>query len=77
MEVSVIKIGNSKGIRLSKTILQEYDIDDTVELELKEDHIQIRPKRKPRQDWEASFKEMANDENEETMIPDVFEDEEL
>ena len=70
MEVSVIKIGNSKGISLSKTILQEYDIGNTVELELKEDHIEIRAKRKPRQNWETSFKEMANDEHEEVMIPD-------
>lgn len=70
MEVSVIKIGNSKGIRLPKAILQKYDIKDTVDLELKEDHIEIRSKRKPRQDWEASFKEMINDEHEEVMIPD-------
>ena len=71
MEVSVIKIGNSKWIRLSKTILQEYDIGNTIELELKEDHVEIRVKRKPRQGWEGSFKEMINDENEETMIPFV------
>ena len=77
MEVNVIKIGNSKGIRLSKTILEEYEIDQTVELELKDGHIEIRPKRKPRLNWEASFKEMVNDENEELLIPDIFEDEEL
>ena len=29
MEVSIIKIGNSKGIRISKTILEKYNIRDT------------------------------------------------
>lgn len=77
MEVNIIKIGNSKGIRLSKTILEEYQIDQTVELELKADHIEIRPKKRPRQNWDDSFKEMAKDGNEELLIPDIFEDEEI
>ena len=34
MEISVIKIGNSKGLRLSKDILTRYNIKDTVELVL-------------------------------------------
>jgi len=29
MEISVIKIGNSKGIRLSKTLLDRYNIKET------------------------------------------------
>ena len=32
MEVSVVKIGNSKGIRFSKTIIERYNIRDTVDL---------------------------------------------
>ena len=32
MDVSVIPIGNSKGIRLSKTLLEKYHITDKVEL---------------------------------------------
>ena len=32
MEVSIIKIGNSKGFRLSKTLLEKYNIKDKVEL---------------------------------------------
>jgi antitoxin MazE len=31
MEVSIIKIGNSKGIRFSKTILEKYNLRDKVE----------------------------------------------
>ena len=36
MEVAVVKIGNSKGIRLSKTLIEKYNIKDTVEVVLEE-----------------------------------------
>ena len=32
MEAAIIKIGNSKGLRLSKTILEKYNIKDKVEM---------------------------------------------
>ena len=48
MQVRIIKIGNSKGLRLSKTLLKKYDINESVELVLKEDHIEIRPTKNPR-----------------------------
>lgn len=32
METAIIKIGNSKGLRLSKTILEKYNSKDKVEL---------------------------------------------
>jgi len=44
MEVSVISIGNSKGIRLSKTILERYNIKDSVEMILEKGQIIIKPK---------------------------------
>ena len=77
MKLNVIKVGNSKGIRLPKTILEEYEIGESVELILRKDHIELRPKQEPRKDWDLAFKAMAEDENDEMLIPDVFEDEEL
>ena len=35
MEVSIIRIGNSKGLRLSKTILDKYQINDKIEKSIK------------------------------------------
>ncbi len=75
MDVSVIKIGNSKGIRLSKTLLEKYDIKDQVELELESDQIIIKPKKEPRKGWAKAFKEMHKNRDDESLIPDVFEDE--
>lgn len=36
MEISVIKIGNSRGIRLPKTVLRQFSIEDTLEMEVHE-----------------------------------------
>jgi len=48
MEISVIPIGNSKGIRLTKTLIEKYNIKDTVELILEKDCIIIKPTALPR-----------------------------
>ncbi|HKM93470.1 MAG TPA: AbrB/MazE/SpoVT family DNA-binding domain-containing protein [Prolixibacteraceae bacterium] len=77
MEVSVIKIGNSKGIRLSKTLLEKYGIQDTVELILEKEHIVIKPLSQPRKDWEEAFKKMAENDDDKLLINDVFEDENI
>jgi antitoxin MazE len=39
MDLSVISIGNSKGIRLPKTVLEKYNIKDAVEVILEKDCI--------------------------------------
>ncbi len=77
MEISVIKIGNSKGIRLSKTILERYNIKDTVDLILEKGQIVIKPIPKPRKGWELAFKKMAEKGDDHLLIDDVFEDENL
>jgi antitoxin MazE len=48
MEASIIKIGNSKGLRLSKTILEKYNIKDKVELILEKGQIVLKPISTPR-----------------------------
>ena len=75
MEVSVIKIGNSRGIRLSKTIIDRYNIRDTVNLILEKGHIIIKPVTTPRRGWEKAFKEMHENQDDRLIIPDIFDDE--
>jgi antitoxin MazE len=75
MEISVINIGNSKGIRLSKTILEKYNILDKVELVLEKGFIIIKPKAEPRSGWEKAFKKMHESGDDKLLMDDVFEDE--
>jgi antitoxin MazE len=57
-KVKIIQIGNSRGIRLSKTLIEQYNMKDEVLLEAKKDSIVIRPVENPRADWEKSFEKM-------------------
>lgn len=73
MEIPIIQIGNSKGIRLSKTILEQYRIEDKVELVLEDGFLVIKPIRKPREGWEEAFRQMHENGDDELLIPDIFE----
>jgi antitoxin MazE len=77
MKIPVIKIGNSKGIRLSKTILKKYEISDEVELILEEETILLKPVTKSRKDWDQKFREMHTEGEDRLLFSDVFEDETL
>jgi len=60
MKAKVIKIGNSKGIRIPKPMLQECGLGEEVELVVKEDKIIIYPINKVRGGWEEAYKNMAD-----------------
>jgi len=75
MDISVISIGNSKGIRLSKTLIEKYNIKDTVELVLEKSYIILKSKTSPRKGWEKSFKKMHENGDDKLLMSDIFEDE--
>jgi len=75
MEISVINIGNSKGIRLSKTILEKYSISDKIEIILEKGYIVLKPKAEPRKGWEKAFKKMHENGDDQLLIDDIFDDE--
>lgn len=77
MDISVISIGNSKGIRLTKTLIEKYNIKDTVELILEKEYIILKPKTASRVGWEKSFKKMRANGDDKLLMSDVFEDENL
>jgi len=59
MRVSIIKIGNSRGVRLPKPILDHCGFHDEVELEIHNQELIIKSPVTPRANWGKSFKEMA------------------
>ena len=75
MQTKVIAIGNSRGIRIPKPILQQYAIDDDLEMELRDDGILLRPVNAVRKGWDAAFARMAAEGDDQLLIDDVFDDE--
>ncbi len=77
MELSIIQIGNSKGFRLSKTLIDKYKIKDKVELILEKGYLILKPIIQPRKDWDIAFKEMNENGDDQLLFNDVFENEDL
>jgi len=77
MEISIIKIGNSKGVRLSKTVIEKYNIKDKVELILEKGYLILKPISSPRKGWETAFQEMNENGDDQLLFDDVFENENL
>lgn len=77
MQLRIIKIGNSKGLRLSKMILEKYQIKDKVEVILESDHILLKPIKAPRKGWKEQLAKMHEAGDDNLLMDDVFEDEEF
>jgi len=75
MDLSVIQIGNSRGIRFSKTLIEKYNIKDTVEMILENGYIVLKPKTTPRRNWDVAFQEMHKSGDDKALMNDIFEDE--
>jgi antitoxin MazE len=59
MIARIVKIGNSRGIRIPKSLLEQSGLHDEVELEVRKNRLVIKPKRNIREGWECAFRRMA------------------
>ncbi len=60
MRTKIVAIGNSRGIRIPQPLLQQCQLNDTVELEAKTGELVIRSPVKPRTGWTQAFRDMAS-----------------
>ncbi len=68
MTVNLIKIGNSKGIRIPKPLIDECGLGDTVELRVEKGKLVISPARAIRGGWESRFAGVSSD-SPESLLP--------
>jgi antitoxin MazE len=61
MEIKVVPIGNSRGVRLPKSVLAKYAIGESVVLEEREEGVLLRSKKDKRLSWEETYKDMARE----------------
>jgi antitoxin MazE len=55
----VVKIGNSRGIRIPRAMLEQAGLAGDVEMAVEGNKLIIHPIRHSRQGWEAQFATMA------------------
>ncbi len=60
-ELKIVQIGNSKGVRLPKTLLQKYGFTDTIQIEERDNGIFLRNSNTRKLSWEDTFKSMKKE----------------
>jgi antitoxin MazE len=55
----LIHIGNSQGIRIPKTLIEQAGLRDNVELLVENDQLVVRAATHPRAGWEEALRVMA------------------
>ena len=73
MKARIIRIGNSRGIRIPKAILETAGLSDEVELEVGEDGLIVRAIAPARKGWEARFRTMADAGDDELLDAEAIE----
>ena len=75
IKAKIVRIGNSRGIRIPKTMLDQYNINDEVELEAGEDCLIIRSSDTAREGWETAFRKMHTEQDDNLVIDDSITNE--
>ena len=74
MKTRIIKIGNSRGIRIPKAFLDQADLQDAVEISIEKDSLVIRRSKPTRSGWDRAFSEMAVNKEDVLLDADEFAD---
>ncbi len=60
MKTAIVKIGNSRGIRLPKPVIAQCGFENEVEMEVRHHELVIRPTSRTRQGWAIAFAQMGD-----------------
>jgi antitoxin MazE len=67
MKANLIKIGNSRGIRLPKPVIEQCGFENEVELEVHHQELVIRSASRPRAGWAGAFARMNQSGDDELL----------
>ena len=59
VRTKLIRIGNSRGVRLPKAILEQAGLERDVDIEVRDGAVVMRPAAHPRDGWAAAFADIA------------------
>ncbi|MBC8400647.1 MAG: AbrB/MazE/SpoVT family DNA-binding domain-containing protein [Candidatus Marinimicrobia bacterium] len=70
MKAQIIRIGNSRGIRIPKVVIEQCQFDNEVDLEVSNQKLIISSAEHPRVNWEDQFRTMADNQDDRLLISD-------
>ena len=59
VEATIVKIGNSRGIRIPKPVFEQCGFEDEVDMQVHNHELVIRTAHLPREGWAKAFQTMA------------------
>jgi antitoxin MazE len=71
VKTNIVRIGNSKGIRLPKSVLEQCRLKDSVEIEVESDVLIIRSVHAPRSGWSEAFSGMSRHKDDKFLDEDT------
>lgn len=75
MRVKIVAVGNSRGVRIPKALLEECEIGDAAELRVDKGRLILTPVRSDaRAGWERAARAMRKSGDDELMLPEVLAD---
>jgi antitoxin MazE len=60
MKSKIVRIGNSRGVRIPKAMIDELGLEREIEIYVEQDRLVISRVEEPRAGWGRSFGEMAD-----------------
>ena len=69
MRSRIVRIGNSRGVRIPKLLLEQSGLEGEVEMQAENGSLLIRPFTKPRAGWAEAFREMARQGDDALLDP--------
>lgn len=72
MKASIIKIGNSHGIRIPKPTIAQCGFEEEVEFSVQNNTLIIKSLKSSRKNWDANFKKMAGNGDDQLVVPEIF-----
>lgn len=72
IKTTIVRIGNSQGIRIPKALLEQCHLQGELELEPRGDYLIVRAARRPRAGWEEAFQAMAEQGDDQLLDGDVI-----
>jgi len=73
MKAKLIAIGNSKGIRIPRSVIKQCGFDDEVEMRVDQGVVVLAPSRAPREGWDTAFERMAAAGDDSLLVPDTLQ----
>ena len=71
MRAALVRIGNSRGIRIPRPLIEQCRLRDPVDLRVENDCLVVSAKHQPRQGWAEAFRAAGRATGDELLLASV------